>query len=154
MLFVNVITALETHLCDTFIEKATSTDELFRKFVETFHEFHREKFELNELFRVQEEIKEKAVGAMRDVIYHDLPKVSGMYQDTFEIEFPKFGEIYKYVFVRHDLVHRNGKSKDGKKHQIERTDIDTLCGMVDKFVEELNAELKAKEVLSLIKSYP
>jgi hypothetical protein len=145
MLYANVITALETYLCDSFIEKATSSNELFRKFVETFHEFHREKFELNELFRVHDEIRDKAIRAMRDVIYHDLPKVSGMYQDTFGIEFPKFGEIYKSVFIRHDLVHRNGKSKDGNKHQIKQSDIDALCEMVDNFVEELHAALSTQK---------
>lgn len=144
MLYVNIITALETYLCDTFIEKATSSDNLFRKFVETFHEFHKKKFELNELFRVQDEIKDKASKAMRDVIYHNLPKVKGMYQDTFEIKFPEFSEISESVFKRHDLVHRNGKTKDGNIHQIKRTDIDTLCGMVDKFVDELQSALQAK----------
>ena len=64
---------------------------------------------------------------MRDVIYHDLPKVSGMFRDALGIELPNIGEIYKSVFIRHDLVHRNGKTKDGDQHAIKQENIASLC---------------------------
>ena len=141
MLFANVITSLETYLSDAFINTVKSNKAYLRKFVETFHNFRSEKFELSDLFQYYDNIEEKATKAMLDVIYHDLPKVKGMYFDTLNISLPDLAVIYKAVFMRHDFVHRNGKTKTGKFHKIESKDIDELCNEVEKFVNDINRQL-------------
>ena len=141
MLFANVITSLESFLSDAFINTVKSNKEYVRKFVETYHNFKNEKFEYKDLFQYYESIDEKVTKAMLDVIYHDLKKVRGMYYDTLQIKFPEFYEIFKAVTVRHDLVHRNGKTKDGKIHKIENKDIEKLCDEVESFVKDINIQL-------------
>lgn len=142
MLYANVITALETYLSDAFISKVRGRKELLRSFVETFHDFRKEKFELSEVFNRYEEIEEKSTRAMRDVIYHDLPKVSGMYRDTLKVEFSDFGNLYKAVLVRHDLVHRNGKTKSGETREISVDDVNKLCDEAELFVKDIQAKLE------------
>lgn len=78
---------------------------------------------------------------MLDVIYHDLPKVNGMYLNTLNISLPDLAVIYKAVFMRHDFVHRNGKTKAGEVHKIESKDIDDLCNEVERFVNEIDRQL-------------
>jgi 5-methylcytosine-specific restriction endonuclease McrA len=141
MLFANVITSLETYLSDAFINTVKSNKTYLLKFVETFHNFRNEKFELSELFQYYDNIDEKATKAMLDVIYHDLPKVKGMYYDTLNVSLPDLAVIYKAVFMRHDFVHRNGKTKTGKVHKIESKDIEELCNEVEKFVNDINRQL-------------
>lgn len=141
LLYANVITALETYLSDAFISKVSQKKELLRSFVESFHGFRKEKFELSEVFNRYEEIEERSIRAMRDILYHDLPKVSGIYRDTLGIEFSDFGDLYKSVFVRHDLVHRNGKSKSGEPSEISASDVDQLCAKAELFVKDIEAKL-------------
>lgn len=124
MLFANVITSMETYLSDAFINTVKSDKKFLRQFVETFDNFKKEKFELQEIFNYYDNINEKATKAMLDVIYHDLPKVKGMYADTLNVNLPDLSNIYKAVLKRHDFVHRNGKTKDGEKHTIESADIE------------------------------
>ena len=143
MLFANVITCLETYLSDAFINTVKSSKTYLRKFVETFHNFRSEKFELRELFDYYDNIDEKATKAMLDVIYHDLPKVKGMYSDTLNINLPELTDIYKAVLKRHDFVHRNGKTKDGKVHKIDSTEIEDLCSEVEAFVNDVNNQIVA-----------
>jgi len=142
MLFANVITSLETYLSEAFINTVKSDKIFLRQFVETFDNFKKEKFELQELFNYHDSINEKATKAMLDVIYHDLPKVKGMYADTLNISLPDLANIYKAVLKRHDFVHRNGKTKDGQKHTVESTDIEELCKIVEEFVAEINKQLE------------
>lgn len=141
LLYANAITALESLLTDAFISKVQSNKKYLRSFVETFHDFKQERFDLREVFERFESIEDKAYKAMRDVIYHDLPKVKGMYFDTFGVEFPHIGDLYKIVFVRHDLVHRNGAKKSGGSHDISSDDVAALCEMVESFVSELKIEM-------------
>jgi len=141
LLYANIITALETLLTDVFVAKVQSARKYLQSFVETFHDFKQERFDLREIFERFESIEEKANKSMRDVIYHDLPKVQGMYSDTFGIKFPYIGDIYKIVFIRHDLVHRNGTKKSGGAHEIKSDDVVNLCTMVEGFVAELKEEM-------------
>jgi uncharacterized protein (TIGR02646 family) len=127
MLYANVITCLETYLSDAFINTVKNNKVFMRQFVETFHGFKNVKLNLAEVFARYESIEKDAISAMADVIYHDLAKVSGMYQDTLEIDFPKdLGFLYKAVLIRHDIVHRNGKDKNGKFHSISAEEVEKL----------------------------
>ncbi len=139
----NVITTMETYLSDAFISKIKSKKQFLRSFVETFHDFKKEKFELRDIFTYYEEIEEKVIKAMKDVIYHDLPKVSGMYRDTLGVEFLALSNLYKSVLVRHDLVHRNGKTISGEFHEINRGDVEQLCNQIESFVRDVESKLKA-----------
>jgi uncharacterized protein (TIGR02646 family) len=143
MLFANVITCIEAYLSDALKVIVISKKEYLRKFVETFKDFKLEKFELQDVFNQYDNIEDKATKAILDVIYHDLPKVKGMYQDTLGITFPNIGVIMKAVSKRHDFVHRNGKTKDGKKHKIEVSDIEALCVEAENFIKDINNQIEA-----------
>lgn len=141
MLFANVITCLETYLCDAFTYTVNSNRKYLRQFVETFHNFRTEKFELRNVFNSYESIQEKSSKAMLDVIYHDLPKVRGMYTDTFDIKFPELSHIYEAVLKRHDFVHRNGKTKGGETHVVTSEAVASLCTDVVSFVSDTQKQL-------------
>lgn len=140
MLYANVITALETYLCDRFISLVKKDEKTLRKFVESFNDYNDERFSLSELFIKYEEIESKAIESMKGVLYHNLPKVSGMYRDTFGIKFPVFSEVFKSVLIRHDLVHRGGKTKDGAFHDLNSDSVEVVIGLCSKLVEALEAE--------------
>ena len=141
MLYSNTITALETYLCDRFISLVKSKDKHLRSFVQTFKDFKKEKFTTSEIFKKYDEIETKSSDAMKDVLYHDLGKVSGMYRDTFGIQFPVFQEVMKSVMIRHDLVHRSGKTKDGNFHTVDKNLINEVVDNCIEFVDLLEEEL-------------
>lgn len=142
MLYSNTITALETYLCDRFVALVQNNDKHLRNFVQSFHGFKNEKFSINEVFIKYDEIKNKSNNAMKDVLYHDLPKISGMYRDTFEIKFPIFSEVFKSIKIRHDLVHRSGKTKEGDFHKLDKDSIIEVTKECSNFVESLEKELQ------------
>ncbi len=143
MLYANVITSLETYLCDRFISLVQGDKGNLRAFVENFNEYGQEKFFIAELFKVHEGIEAKAIESMKSVLYHNLPKVSGMYRDTFGVDFPVFTEVFKSVLIRHDLVHRAGKTKAGDFHDLTAESVETVVSECSKFVEQLEKELRS-----------
>lgn len=78
---------------------------------------------------------------MLDTIYHNLPIVRSMFVNTFNIAFPPISEVYKAVLTRHDLVHRNGFTKDGEPIIIQEENIRVLIKDVKYFVHKLSTEL-------------
>jgi hypothetical protein len=142
--FISIIGTLETFLSETFMKLVFSNGYYFEAFIENHPIFKSEKFELREVFRKHEEINKIAKKVILDTIFHNLPTVREMYRNTFKIQFPSIGELSKFIKIRHDLVHRNGKSKDGEKWIIDDKLIDDLIEESTSFVDKLCIELKIK----------
>ena len=67
-----------------------------------------------------------------------------MYVATFDIEFPDIAELSKFVTSRHDLVHRNGKTKEGNEVIVTPEMITELISYVIAFVEEISEKLQLR----------
>lgn len=143
-LYISVIGTMETFLSDAFINLTSEKDEFFRNFIETHPEFKKQKFELREIFEKYDKLRETAKVVMLDTIYHNLPTVSQMFKDTFKIEFPSIKDVYECVLKRHDLVHRNGKTKEGTSIELDENTVNELIEKISKFIKEIANKLDVK----------
>lgn len=141
-IFISIIGTLETYLSSAFINRTFDSEDNLKRFICSHPEFKNQKFEIREIFDKYDEIETIAQKVILDTIYHNLPIVRNMYKDTFNIDFPNFSEIYKAVLIRHDLVHRNGFTKDGQQVEITKEDINQLINDVKGFVRKLVTELE------------
>lgn len=143
-LYITAIGALETFLSETFINLTDENEDYFRKFVETYPNFKERKFQLNEIYNEYNKLRETAKKEMLEVIYHNLAKVKNMFNSTFKIDFPDITELSKAVNTRHDLVHRNGKTKEGADVLIKKDTIEDLLNTILDFVEQIAKSLNLK----------
>ncbi len=142
MLFVNAITALETYLSDAFINTVANAPRLMRRFIETTPEFQSEKVALSDVFNAIERIEQKARSYLVDVVWHHLDRVKPMYRATLKIEFPDdMGALFRAIHVRHDIVHRNGKTKSGEEIIVTRDHIFDLIRGIETFVQHIDKQL-------------
>ena len=100
---------------------------------------------MNDLLKFADQAEDIAKKAMLEVIYHNLAKVKVMYKSVLSISFPDFSKIQSDVSIRHDLVHRNGKTKKGEEIAIDEVRVDEVIFRVVDFVDQVDRELKAKE---------
>ena len=140
LLYVNVITALETYLADKFMSSVLGDDVLLKKFVETTPKFQKETFPLSTLFATYDGIKLRVKEYLLDEVWHRLDKVSPMFEQTLSIAFPPdMKALYLAMIIRHDCVHRNGKTKDGKERLLTEKDVHDLLFETDKLVTWIEA---------------
>lgn len=145
LLFVNVIFALETYLSESFIAAVATDESLFRRYVETAPEFKQEKFTLSEVFKAQEVLEEKVKSTLVNMVWHKLSNVREMYKDALDIQFPKdIGELQRAILTRHDIVHRNGKTKDGEDVIISDSMIQGIIQCAIALVRDLDAQFIGK----------
>lgn len=140
-IYISVISTMETFLSEVFISLTLENKDFLKKFINSHPSFKQSKFELKDIFTQFDRIEETAKKIMLDTIYHNLPSVSNMFKDTFGITFPVIKEIHKYVLLRHDLVHRNGMTKDGKPVSISDRDIVEMMDKISIFVVEIATSL-------------
>lgn len=144
MIFTNLITILETYLSDALIVTIFKYEKYYIKFVETYKDFKKEKLSLNKIFTTMDNLKKRTKSELLDLIYHNIPKIKGIYKDTLGVEFPKISEVSKLVALRHDLVHRNGRNKDGNEIFLTLDDIVDAFKIIEDFIKDIDVQISNK----------
>jgi len=142
---IGTIACLETYLSDAFINTVLSKKSYLRSFFASFKDFKEQKLGMHELLERADQAEEIAKKAMLEVIYHNLAKVQKMYESTLDISFSDFSAVQSDVGIRHDLVHRNGKTKKGEEIDIDTAKVDEAIVRVVNLVDQIDRKLRAKE---------
>lgn len=144
-IYSGAITCLEDYLSTTLIQKVLSNEDYFKSFVKTFKNIKSRKLNLSEIYEKFDGLRDVVKKELAEVIYHDLPKVRGMYKDTLGIDFPVIKDLMGIVSNRHDMVHRNGKNKEGDKIEISKKVVSEVIEKVHGFVKSIEQEIHKKE---------
>jgi hypothetical protein len=123
LLFANTIAALESFLSDTFINRVLGDDVLLQRYLETERAFEEQRFPLKDALRKAAEIKAIASKKLIEMVWHNIPKVKRLYEKVIYVDLGDIGPLEKAINLRHDIVHRNGRQKDGRELVIEASDI-------------------------------
>ena len=143
LLFANVITALEVFLGDSFMKTLFQSDQYVEDFVRKTGRFQNTPIKLSEIFdrfkKIDGEVRTFVLGHN----WHMMEESAKMYKRAFNIKFPDLPEtIQKGISDRHDILHRNGKSKDGNEGFWDLARILALQEAVLAFAGEIDHEVK------------
>lgn len=147
LLFANVITALETFLSDTFINRVLPDDVLLQKYLDAEKAFQERKFTLNNAIKMASQIKDIARRELLAMVWHKLDKVKSLYAEALSIDLGDIGPIASAVAIRHDIVHRNGRKREGGTHVIEAKHITDLIQLVEFLAIRVDQALNPQPVV-------
>lgn len=74
---------------------------------------------------------------LSNILYHQIPKVLEIYEVVLQATQPKekrLGELIKLINLRHDIVHRDGKTIEGKRIPLTSNDVDNSVNLVRVFL--------------------
>ena len=148
LVFSGAITCLEDYLSTTLIQQVLNREEYFKNFVQTYKPYSNKKFSLNQIYDRLDKIRDEVKKSLLDVIYHNLSVVKNMYESTLKIDFGNIAELSKSINIRHDMVHRNGKDKNGLEIDVSAGQVDELIISVENFVKELQEKIDSKNGLN------
>ncbi|WP_459195770.1 hypothetical protein [Wukongibacter baidiensis] len=138
MVFVNVISIMETYLADFFTSNVLVDQSKIRKLVETTKEFSKEQFKLANVYSVMEGIDKRVKNYLLSIVWHNLPKVNALYSNTLDINLQRhLPDLTKAIKQRHDLIHRNGRTKDGTYITTQKEDIVERISKVGNLIYEI-----------------
>ena len=142
LLYINVITVLETFLCDAFVNIVLRDADLRRKLIENTDEFRKQKLSLSDIFKAVDDADEAVKKYLSRIVWHNLARVRGMYRDVLNVQFPESSPIFRAIKIRHDLVHRNGKTTDGESIPIDKGHVLLLAREAEDFVKRINSQFE------------
>ena len=111
-------------------------------FFETYFDYKKEKFVLNNFFVVMENIDKNIAKTLNELLYHNLAKIKCIYKATLNVDLGDISVLAKAVEIRHDIIHRNCKHTDNTSFEITETQLDNLIKCVDTFITYIEEQIK------------
>lgn len=144
ILFANVYSSMEAFLQDSCKYYLMRNQNFKEAFLKSHYSLSKEKINLSEIFDKINQIDYKIQDTVENTVFHRLSQdVCPLFINTFGISFPDHKYIDDNLMIRHDIVHRNGFSKDRSRlHIISKNQLYELIGEVDKFVHALFEEFE------------
>lgn len=143
LLFAGIITALETYLSDTMRKLIFNNQAVIRRYVEHEESFHQ-KIKISDIYQKLERL-DKDVSALLDkTSFHNIDETSKLYEAVLFVNFPKDEtfELKKAVHIRHDIVHRNGKTFNGEERNVTESDVIALISLVVSFIQGIDDQIR------------
>ena len=144
LLFASVYSAMEAFLqdmCGHYVMKSQKHKE---RYLKNHENLKSEKILLSEIYAKLPQLDFKIKNAIDNTVYHRLSEeIQSLFEGTFGIIFPDYQYLKNKLEIRHDIVHRNGKSKDQSTlHLISNNQLYELIEHVDEFVHSLFDEFE------------
>jgi hypothetical protein len=142
MLYVHAVTILESYLGDTLKTLVLKNSVYVSNAAKNLHEIKERKLKPYDVLS-DKEIVEKLVSAqLSEYLYHDVVKTLELYKVCLDFKYSyDLGEVIKATKLRHDLVHRNGKDKNGKHISLSVQDLKSSLHEIENLVKYLDKEL-------------
>ena len=141
LLFANAITALETYLSDTFINRVLESRELLQTYIDFDPKFRDRKVAYKDVIREAGRVEQEAKAELLDLVWHNLGKVKPMYAQVLTVDVGDVGTLAEAVQIRHDIVHRNGRKKDGKAIEVTHVQISQLLEEITELAARVELKL-------------
>lgn len=141
LLYSHVIGALETYLSDTISYWVKTDEDVFKRFVSNCSEFKQEKLSLSTIFGRLEVLRDEVDEYIQKTVWHRLDRVMPLFSSSLNIERLEIKQLMGYIVIRHDIVHRGGKTKEGSHVEITSDKLSELRHCIATFVEKIEVEL-------------
>lgn len=141
--FAQIFTALEAYLSDSLILLAKNDPEIQKALYENVKPLRQKRFSGEDILVDPDAAKTHLLGYLRkEISFHNLVTADKLYkiainQSIFDDK-PNRDLLVKAVSLRHDCVHRNGKTEEGEKLEcFETSYVESIATAADTIVMRL-----------------
>lgn len=133
------VTAMEAYLSGTLIEKVKQNEKYLLNAAQKIEDIKDEKMTLYEVVKSPDQAQKRILEKLYEFMYHNLPKIKCIYETVFEIKIDcSLKDLMTIVRRRHDIVHRNGKNKDGVEIVLSAATVEQDIDVISSFVKKIN----------------
>lgn len=144
------ITLMETCLGDMIKGLILRNNYFFENAIDNVDELKKEKLSLKDVYLNPDIVKSVVIKKFSDHLYHNIEKTVQVYSAVLGEKAPddvkkEMPEICKIALIRHDIVHRNGSDKEGKKITLNKEILIKALEDISNFVKSMSVWIDAAE---------
>lgn len=145
MSYAYAVTLLESFLGDS-LKSLISQDEQFLKNALCKLKILKN-VKITELAETDLDVRSLVLKSVSEVLYHNIPNVVEMYEQVLGTKLDiDISKIIKVTKLRHDIVHRNGKTIDGNKISLKAEDFTQAIDDIKEFSNILQAAINEAQI--------
>ena len=143
LLLLSCVSSMESYLSTALVKFIEGDEMRYKPAIKTLNRFdfinHIESIFENDL----EKIKSKILSTIAGETFHSHEKIKHYFKGILDIEinydFSTFGKI---INKRHDIVHRNGRTKKNELLRIDKDELNNDINEIHRFINYINQELQ------------
>ncbi len=142
MAYGYLVTALEVYLGDALKSLVLKNDKYVFNAAKNLKEVKDRSLKPADVLLDKNLVEKIITEQLSEYLYHNIPKVLRIYRNClgFDCKYD-VSEVCAVTATRHDLVHRNGKKKDGTDVGLDLNKLRSAISAVEGFVNYLDKEL-------------
>jgi hypothetical protein len=142
--YINIITSLDTFICDIILTKIIQDEDNFNKFFNSIPPC-KKKDEMNKLKEdnLVAKWEQKVIEYVMKTSYSNIDTIKDILKDLFKISIvDKNGSMKKHFYYRNLLAHRNGRKKDGSYINITNEELKDLINDTQSIATQILTKIK------------
>lgn len=148
------VTILESCVSEMLKSVVLSSDAFLKNAITHVKGLNETSVSLKEVLNDGLIVEKRVVNFLSEMLYHHIPKVLNTYQAILQCPQPKglpLGELIKLTTLRHDIVHRDGKTTGGNQIVLSSKDVDNSVSHVRIFLTIISGYISSSIVVNLKK---
>ncbi|MDR1844460.1 MAG: hypothetical protein LBR63_11965 [Citrobacter amalonaticus] len=143
MCFSSIITAMEAYIGDIMKREILHSETIKRRFVEKSGIFYDQKLKVETIYNFLDGLDKRITEELDDTSFHNIQTARKMLREVLLIEFPNglVPELNRAVIKRHDIVHRNGRSRNGQAIHVTSENVMELLELVMQCIENIDQQV-------------
>lgn len=151
MKFSYSVTVLEACLCEMIKSFVLTDDDFVHNALINIEGFNKEVVTLGVAYKMDaNSYRTKVIAYLSAVLYHNIGKVVSIFKaisntdNSFNID---IAEVSKIMIMRHDVVHRDGKNKEGAPLELDERSVQSAIDCITSFIIQMN-EMLSQQIIS------
>lgn len=143
LLFANIVTAFEVYLHDIFINLLENNNKLLIKLTES-DSYKNSKITWKQA--LTNDMSRYIIVELKSLVFHNLSIIEPLFNKILgiTIDYKKDTSIIDIIDVRHDVVHRNGLTKEGQKRNFSKEYLETVLSKITNLVTDIDRQVIEK----------
>lgn len=145
MILTQYFSAIEAYLSDRLIRLVLENPAALSALVLKNKDWEKEKISVLELANSSNSLTDWVIGRLRETVFHNFTKIDHHYIGATGIGiFPNKevrNTLMKFLPIRHDCVHRYGRSHDGKEQTVTIESLVELSEAIDEVVNHVEENM-------------
>lgn len=144
MSYAYAVTLLESFLSDTLKSLIAEREEFLHNAVRNVEEVSKAKYSIAELAGSDLNICNLVLRHISEILFHNIPKVKKVYEQVLGVKLQlDISKVSRITALRHDIVHRNGFSKDNEPINLNAQDFYQAIEDIKEFTSSLQKQINA-----------
>lgn len=125
LLFANIITAFESYLQTVALGLMRHDISLIEKVVQT-NKFKNQKVPLSTA--LTNDMHRYVISQVQNIVFHNLAEVEPLFREAWNVRIPITTAMLNAIAIRHDIIHRNGYTKQYAFHDLSADQVHNAAG--------------------------